>query len=326
MGFYNSEYRSGYSGSVSTTRYDSAHNAQMYHLGQDQKSWDDRNKSGNIVSTGVGVRGTGGLTFIAIVCGTIVIVHFIDQLIVGFAGILLGTASIAFVLKWATFTGMSRLRKRLLATIAASVPLIASASVEYIIYAIDLPPLALSTRSWNWIEAASSAHPFAFWIGFAGVLLAFVAVFTATNKEELLGAPTGLLIVTALCVIWIIAFSDSAGNASITSTSVPPPVNGPTPIKSDSESTASITGKEPAAKSANPMRAELSGTQYVTVDTNSGPLRLRSCPVTCAVVASLPKGTTVKVVGGDAKGWREIETAGPGGTMLRGFASGQFLK
>lgn len=65
-------------------------------------------------------------------------------------------------------------------------------------------------------------------------------------------------------------------------------------------------------------------TQYATVNTIG--LNLRTCPSPqCDIVATMPQGLRVKIVGKGQSGWPEIEASGPDGAVFHGFANGKFL-
>ena len=66
--------------------------------------------------------------------------------------------------------------------------------------------------------------------------------------------------------------------------------------------------------------------KYATVSNGAAALGLRSCPVTCPIIAWVPNGATVKIVGSGERGWPEVETTMDGGATFHGFADGTMLR
>jgi hypothetical protein len=165
-----------------------------------------------------------------------------------------------------------------------------------------------------------------------GIAAAFVGFFYASSKKDLVAMPAGVLVLTAITIGGISLYqfiSSSPLTTSVQSADRPTP---PAMVREklaarETEQKIPATGPERVALVTQFPAPQSQTPKYATVNTDTDPLRVRSCPVSCPVIAKLPKGEIVKIIGAGANGWPEIEAStAEGSPVLRGFADGKLLK
>ena len=171
-------------------------------------------------------------------------------------------------------------------------------------------PLWQSVKA-HWKSLAVATHPDLAAAAAAGVVLAIIGFFYAQSKKTLALVPLSILAVTTAAMAGILAYQSpfvSRDVASALGPKAPPEQN-------------AFTSRIPP-----PPKVQSRLPKYATVSNGAAALGLRSCPVTCPIIAWVPNGATVKIVGSGERGWPEVETTMVGGATFHGFADGTMLR
>ena len=180
-------------------------------------------------------------------------------------------------------------------------------------------PLWQSVRA-NWKSLAAAKHLDLAAAAAAGIVLAIIGFFYAQSKRALAVVPLAILIATTAATAGIVAFESSLVGLYVNVAGAPGPKTPP-----EQNAFTSRIPQAPPEQNAFTSRIpqappEVQGRlpKYATVNAGNAALGLRSCPVTCPVVAWVPTGATVRIVGSGEKGWQEVETttAEPHSTAL----------
>jgi len=188
-------------------------------------------------------------------------------------------------------------------------------------------PLWQSVRA-NWKSLAVAKHLDLAAAAAAGIVLAIIGFFYAQSKRALAVVPLAILIATTAATAGIVAFESSLVGLYVNVAGAPGPKTPP-----EQNAFTSRIPQAPPEQNAFTSRIpqappEVQGRlpKYATVNAGNAALGLRSCPVTCPVVAWVPTGATVRIVGSGEKGWPEVETTTVGGATFHGFADGTMLR
>jgi hypothetical protein len=174
-------------------------------------------------------------------------------------------------------------------------------------------PLWQSVKAY-WKSPAVATHRDLAAAAAAGVVLAIIGFFYARSKRALAAVPLSILAVTTAAMAGILVYqspfvSRYVDVASALGPKAPPEQN-------------AFTSRIPPA----PPKVQSRLPKYATVSNGAAALGLRSCPVTCPIIAWVPNGATVKIVGSGERGWPEVETTMVGGATFHGFADGTMLR
>jgi hypothetical protein len=174
-------------------------------------------------------------------------------------------------------------------------------------------PLWQSVKAY-WKSPALATHRDLAAAAAAGVVLAAICFFYAPSKRALTAVPLAILVVTIAAMAGIVAFQSSFVSRYVDVASA----LGPKAPPEQNAFTSRIPPAPPKVQSRLP--------KYATVSNGAAALGLRSCPVTCPIIAWVPNGATVRIVSSGEKGWPEVETTMVGGATFHGFADGTMLR
>ena len=260
-------------------------------------------------------RGAGAIFLIAALVAVFAIVAFgvryRDAVLVGFAGL----AVTAVVYKVANVSSARRIYLLLIVLLG----LVATGFAEYKLFAGKYffgaltEPLWQSVRAY-WKSLVAAKHLDLAAAAAAGIVLAVIGFFYAQSKRALAVVPFAILVATTAAMAGMVAFQSSFVSRYVDVASALGPKAAP-------EQNAFASRIPPA-----PPKVQGRLPKYATVNAGNAALGLRSCPVTCPVVAWVPTGATVKIVGSGEKGWPEVETTMVGGATFHGFADGTMLR
>jgi hypothetical protein len=260
-------------------------------------------------------RGAGAIFLIAALVAVFAIVAFgvryRDEVLVGLAGL----AVTAVLYKIANVSSARRIYLPLIVLLG----LTATGFAEYTLvvgkyfFGALTEPLWQSVKEY-WKSLAAAKHLDLAATAAAGITLAIIGFFYAQSKRALAAVPLAILIVTTAATAGIVVYQSSFVGRYVN-------VAGALGPKAPPEQNAFTSSIPPA-----PPKVQGSLPRYATVNAGNAALGLRSCPVTCPVVAWVPTGATVRIVGSGEKGWPEVETTMVGGATFHGFADGTMLR
>jgi hypothetical protein len=259
-------------------------------------------------------RGSGAVFLIATLVAVFAIgafgVRYRDEVLVGLAG--LAVTAIAY--KIANVSSARRIYLALIVPLGLAAIGFAEYKLfvgKYFFGTLTEPLCQLVRAYWNSLVAANHLDLAA--AAGAGIVLAIIGFFYAQSKRALAGIPLAILVATTAAMAGIAAYQSSFASyvnvASALGPKAPPEQN-------------AFTSRIPPA----PPKVQGRLPKYATVNAGNAALGLRSCPVTCPVIAWVPTGATLKIVGSGEKGWPEVETTTVGGATFHGFADGAMLR
>ena len=238
-------------------------------------------------------------------------VRYRDGVLVGIAGL----AVTAIVYKIANVSSARRIY--LLLIVLAGLAAIGFAEYKLFVgkyfFGVLTEPVWQLVKAY-WKSLATAKHLDLAAAASAGIVLAIIGFFYAQSKRALAAVPLAILVVTAAAVAGIVAYQSSFVGRYVNVTAALGP-------KAPAEQNAFTSRVQPA-----PPKVQGRLPKYATVNAGNSALGLRSCPVTCPVVAWVPTGATVRIVSSGEKGWPEVETTMVGGATFHGFADGTMLR
>jgi hypothetical protein len=287
-----------------------------YSYGTATSSWNTSSYSSQSSYTSPATAAGGGSAILFLVALWFA-VRFRDEIILG-AGVLAATA-ILYKIASVYF------ERKIFPVLTACIGVGITCFIEYRLINSEIPPGAISGQLFSLLgeminHPVVSNHMDLLSIALIGVATGFVAFFSSTSTRQLIFLPLSILVIT-LGIIGSVSAYQAFSNKEKISARVSPNTQ---PSSRREEETVFINQASSSLAAAIPTDSQRP--TYVTVNTESDSLRLRSCPITCPVVARLPKGSTVKVVSAGKDGWPEIETTHSDGSIFRGFADGRWLK
>ena len=260
-------------------------------------------------------RGAAAIFLIvALVAGLSIVafgVRYRDEVLVGLAGLV----ATGIVYKIANVSAARRIFLLLIVLLG----LAATGFAEYKLvvgkyfFGTLTEPLWKSVQAY-WKSSAVATHRDLAAVAAAGAVLAVIGFFYAQSKRALAVVPLSILVVTAAAVAGIVAYQSSFVGRYVDVASA----LGPKAPPEQNAFTSRIAPPPPKVQSRLP--------KYATVNNGVAALGLRSCPVTCPIIAWVPNGATVKIVGSGDRGWPEVETTMIGGATFHGFADGTMLR
>lgn len=260
-------------------------------------------------------RGAAAVFLVAALVAVFAIVAFgvryRDEVLVGIAGL----AATTVVYKIANVSSARRIYLLLIVLLGVA----ATGFAEYKLFigkyffGLLTEPLWHAVRAY-WKSLVAAKHVDLAAAASAGIVLAIVGFFYAQSKRAMAAVPLAILVVTTAAMAGMVAYQSSfvgryVNVASALGPKAPPEQN-------------AFTSRIPSA----PPKVQSRLPKYATVNAGNAALGLRSCPVTCPIVAWVPTGATVKIVGSGEKGWPEVETTMVGGATFHGFADGAMLR
>jgi hypothetical protein len=260
-------------------------------------------------------RGAGAIFLVAALVAVFAIVIFgvryRDGVLVGLAGL----AVTAVVYKIANVSSARKIYLLLIVLVGLG----AIGFAEYKLFVGKYFFGALTEPLWqsvkaNWKSLATAKHLDLAAAAAAGIVLAIIGFFYAQSKRALAIVPPAILVAATAATAGIVALQSSLVGRYVN-------VAGALGPKTPPEQNA-FTSRIPPA----PPKVQGRLPKYATVNAGNAALGLRSCPVTCPVVAWVPTGATVRIVSSGEKGWPEVETTMVGGATFHGFADGSMLR
>jgi hypothetical protein len=255
-------------------------------------------------------RGAGAVFLVAALVAVFAIVAFgvryRDEVLVGVAG--LAVTAVAY--KIANVSVARRIYLLLIVLLG----LAATGFAEYKLFEGKYFFGLLTEPLWQWVRLVAAKRLDLAAAASAGIVLAIIGFFYAQSKRAMAAVPLAILVVTTAAMAGVVAYESSfvgryVNVAGALGPKAPPAQN-------------ALTSRIPPA----PLKVQGRLPKYATVNTGNTALGLRSCPVTCPVVAWVPSGTTVRIVSSGEKGWPEVETTMVGGATFHGFADGTMLR
>ena len=240
-------------------------------------------------------------------------VRYRDEVLVGLAGL----AASAVLYKIANVSSARRIYLPLIVLLG----LTATGFAEYTLvvgkyfFGTLTEPLWQSVKEY-WKSLAAAEHLDLAATAAAGIVLAIIGFFYAQSKRALADVPLAILVVTTAVTAGIVVYPSSFVGRYVN-------VAGALGTKAPPEQKA-FTSSIPPAPPTPKVQGSLP--RYATVNAGNAALGLRSCPITCPVVAWVPTGATVRIVGSGENGWHEVETTMVGGATFHGFADGTMLR
>jgi hypothetical protein len=250
----------------------------------------------------------------ALVAGFFIVafgVRYRDSVLVGLAGL----AATGVVYKIANVA----LARRIFLFLIVLLGLAATGFAEYELFVGKYffgtltEPLWQSIRE-SWKAPAIAAHRDIAAVAGAGLVLAVIGFFYAQSKRMLAAVPLSIIAGTMAAMAGIAAYQSSSVSRYVDVASA----LGPKAPAEQNAFTSRVPPPPPKVQSRLP--------KYATVSNGVAALGLRSCPVTCPIIAWVPTGATVKIIGSGEKGWPEVETTMVGGATFHGFADGTMLR
>ena len=238
-------------------------------------------------------------------------VRYRDGVLVGLAGL----AATGVVYKIANVASARRIFLLLIVLLG----LAATGFAEYKLFVgkyffgVLTEPLWQSVKAY-WKSPAVATHRDLAAVAAAGVVLAIIGFFYAQSKRMLAAVPLSIVAGTMAAMAGIVAYQSSFVSRYVDVASALGP-------KAPAEQNA-FTSRVPPA----PPKVQTRIPKYATVSNGVAALGLRSCPVTCPIIAWVPTGATVKIIGSGDKGWPEVETTMIGGATFHGYADGTMLR
>jgi hypothetical protein len=260
-------------------------------------------------------RGAGAVFLVVALVAVVAIVAFgvryRDEVLVGVAG--LAVTAIAY--KIANVAAARRIYLLLIVLLGLAVTGFAEYKlfVGKYFFGLLTEPLWHAVREY-WKSLVAANHLDLAAAASAGIVLAIVGFFYAQSKRAMAVVPLAILVVTTAAMAGMVAYQSSLVGRYVNVAST----LGPKAQPAQNALTSRIPPGPPKVQGRLP--------KYATVNTGNAALGLRSCPVTCPVVAWVPSGTTVKIVSSGEKGWPEVETTMVGGATFHGFADGTMLR